>query len=229
MKRFVIGPMFTPPSVRSDDPAGKKGSIVVPGVYGGSNWNNGAFDPDTGMYYAVSHTLPWVYDLVKPTDPKATMEYAIDVGRGPSTRHTDIKGPQGLPLTKPPYGRITAYDMNKGDKVWTVANGDGPRESSAAEGSAPAAARHPGPAGAAPHEDAALHRRRQRRGLQLGRRRQVPRLRQGDGQVVWETDLPAGTTGAPMTYMANGQQYILVPVGSKAHDAEWVAFSLASR
>ena len=228
-KHFVIGPMFTPPSVRSDDPAGKRGSIVLPGVYGGSNWNNGAFDPETGMYYAISHTLPWVYDLVKPTDPKATMDYAIDVGRGPSTRHTDIKGPQGLPLTKPPYGRITAYDMNKGDKVWTVANGDGPRN-------------HPllkdlnlPPLGI-PGRPAPLLTKTL---LFIGEGSDAvfssaggDKFRGYDkatGQVVWETDLPAGTTGAPMTYMANGQQYIVVPVGSKAHDAEWVAFSLPSR
>jgi quinoprotein glucose dehydrogenase len=229
VKPFVFGPMFTPPSVRSDAPGGKKGSIVVPGVYGGGNWNNGAFDPETGMYYAVSHTLPWVYDLVKPTDPKATMDYAIDVGQGPSTRHTDIKGPEGLPLTKPPYGRITAYDMNKGEKLWTVANGDGPRN-------------HPllknlnlPPLGI-PGRPAPLVTRTL---LFIGESSDAvfnsaggDKFRAYDkktGQVVWETDLPAGTTGAPMTYMANGQQYIVVPVGSKSHDAEWIALSLPSR
>jgi len=225
----VFGPMFTPPSVRSDAPNGKKGSIVVPGVYGGGNWNNGAFDPETGTYYTVSHTLPWVYDLVKPTDPKATMDYAIDVGQGRSTRHTDIKGPEGLPLTKPPYGRITAYDMNKGEKLWTVANGDGP-------GNHPLLKNLNLPPLGIPGRPAPLVTKTL---LFIGESSDAvfnsaggDKFRAYDkktGQVVWETELPAGTTGAPMTYMANGQQYIVVPVGSKSHDAESIALSLPSR
>jgi quinoprotein glucose dehydrogenase len=46
------------------------------------------------------------------------------------------------------------------------------------------------------------------------------------GRVLWETDLPAGTTGAPMTYMHAGKQYVLVAVGGSNHGPEWVAFSL---
>jgi glucose dehydrogenase len=227
VQRFVIGPMFTPPSIRSDDPNGTKGSIVLPGVYGGGNWNNGAFDPKTGMYYAVSHAIPTVYDLVKSTDPKATMEYAIDWGeRGQSTRHTDIKGPQGLPLIKPPYGRITAYDMNKGEKVWTVANGDGPRDHPAIKDL------HLPPLGI-PGRPAPLLTTTllfigegSNAVFNSGDGKKFRAYDKATGQVVWETELPAGTTGAPMTYMVNGKQYIVVPVGSKEHDAEWVAFSL---
>src|SRR3954469_7499401 len=86
VKPFVMGPIFTPGSVRSDDPGGTKGTIVLPGWYGGANWNNGAFDPETGRYYALSVTAPVVYDLVKPmpkpTDPRPTLDYGIDVGQG---------------------------------------------------------------------------------------------------------------------------------------------------
>jgi quinoprotein glucose dehydrogenase len=46
------------------------------------------------------------------------------------------------------------------------------------------------------------------------------------GKVVWETQLPAGTTGAPMSYLYQGKQYILVAVGAKDHPAEWVALGL---
>ena len=226
VSHFVIGPVFTPPSVRSDDPAGKQGSLVLPGVYGGGNWNNGAFDPETGRYYAVSHTVPWVYDLVKPTDPKATMDYAIDVGRGASARHTDIKGPQGLPLTKPPYGRITAYDMNKGEKLWTVANGDGPRNHPLLK------ELHLPPLGI-PGRPAPLLTRTllfigegSNAVFNSGDGNKFRAYDKATGEVVWEIELPAGTTGAPMTYMANGKQYIVVPVGSKEHDAEWIALSL---
>ena len=118
-KPFVIGPIFTPRSVRSDDPGRKEGHDRAARVwYGGANWNNGAFDPETGRFYALSVTSPVVYDLVKPMpkpkDPKPTLDYGIDVGQGGGGRHTDLKGPQGLPLTKPPYGRMTALRHEQG-------------------------------------------------------------------------------------------------------------------
>jgi glucose dehydrogenase len=230
VKPFVLGPIFTPGSVRSDESTGKKGTIVLPGWYGGANWNNGAFDPETGRYYALSVTSPVVYDLVKPMrkpkDPKPTLDYGIDVGQGGGGRHTDLKGPQGLPLTKPPYGRMTAYDMNKGEKLWTVAVGDGPRH-------------HPllkdlnlPPLGA-PGRPVPLVTKTL---LFLGEGSEVifssaggRKFRAYDkatGAVVSEIELPAGTTGAPMSYIAAGKQYIVVPIGSKEHEPEWVALGL---
>jgi quinoprotein glucose dehydrogenase len=225
VKPFVMGPIFTPPSVRSDDANGKKGTLMVPGVYGGGNWNTGAFDPETGVYYAVSHTIPTVYDLVTANDPKATMEYGIDFSRS-AGRHTDIAGPQGLPLTKPPYGRITAIDLNKGEHLWMAANGDGPRD-------------HPllkdlnlPPLGI-PSRPAPLLTKTM---LFIGEGSDAmfggtggKKFRAYDkttGAVIWETDLPAGTTGAPMAYMFRGKQYIVVPIGGKDYTAEWIAFGL---
>ena len=57
----MIGPIFTPPSLVSSDPGGKQGTLMVPGSWGSGNWNTGAFDPDTGIYYAFSHEIPRVY------------------------------------------------------------------------------------------------------------------------------------------------------------------------
>jgi quinoprotein glucose dehydrogenase len=51
-------------------------------------------------------------------------------------------------------------------------------------------------------------------------------LDKATGQVVWETEFPAGTTGAPMTYMFEGKQYIVVAIGSRERSAEYVALSL---
>src|SRR5207249_3505981 len=48
------------------------------------------------------------------------------------------------------------------------------------------------------------------------------------GQVIAENDLPVGTTGGPMTYLAEGKQYVVVPIGGKDYGAGWVAFALAS-
>ena len=46
------------------------------------------------------------------------------------------------------------------------------------------------------------------------------------GVVVWETELPAGTTGAPITYMHDGKQFIVVAIGETLAPAELVALTL---
>src|SRR5262249_14897128 len=129
---YVTGPLFTPPSLR-DAPDGKKGTLTAPSAWGSGNWNTGAFDPERGVYYAVSMTMPGTYPLEKPREPNATIGYDVP------ERHGDEPtpygpGPQGVPLVNPPYGRITALDLNKGEKLWTVANGDGPRSAPALKG-----------------------------------------------------------------------------------------------
>jgi len=47
-----------------------------------------------------------------------------------------------------------------------------------------------------------------------------------NGALLWKSSLPAGATGATMTYLHAGKQYIVVPIGSRTHPGEWVAFSL---
>ena len=119
-KQYVIGPVFTPPSIEGPGPADKKGTIQMPGSVGGADWTGAAFDRETGMLYVPSMTNPFVANLL-PGDPART-----DLRYRASTRQL-IQGPQGLPLTKPPYGRITALNLNRGEQAWMVANGDGPR------------------------------------------------------------------------------------------------------
>ncbi len=120
LKHYRIGPLFTPPTVRGDGPDGIRGTIQLPGSVGGADWQSGAFDPETGMLYVQSITGPFTADIVKG-DPKiSNLNYV-------SGTRAWTAGPQGLPLFKPPYGRITAIDLNKGDQVWMVPNGEGPR------------------------------------------------------------------------------------------------------
>ena len=116
---YVTGPLFTPPSIRSEDPNGTQGTIQLPGSQGGSDVQGAAFDPETGYLYIPSITAPFVADIL-PGDPEETnLAYVKGFRRW-------IAGPRGLPLFKPPYGRITAINMNTGDHVWMVPNGDGP-------------------------------------------------------------------------------------------------------
>ncbi|HIC52320.1 MAG TPA: pyrroloquinoline quinone-dependent dehydrogenase, partial [Gemmatimonadetes bacterium] len=123
LEPFEIGPIFTPPVLYDPSEGGTKGNLGRPGTWGSGNWHTGAFDPETGYYYAVSHQLPDVYSIMKPSSDEATMEYA-----GDWNEETNVPRIEGLPIFKPPYGRITAIDMNQGEHVWVAANGDGPRD-----------------------------------------------------------------------------------------------------
>jgi quinoprotein glucose dehydrogenase len=145
-----------------------------------------------------------------------------------------------LPLLKPPYGRITAIDLNKGEIAWMVANGDGPRDHPLLKPLNLPPLGHPGRSaplvtktllfvGEGDPIMAAPGRVPQGMPLSLAPGaggRKFRAYEKGTGQVVWETELPAGTTGAAMSYMFEGKQYIVVAVGGRENPAEYVALSL---
>ena len=139
-------------------------------------------------------------------------------------------GPQGLPLVKPPYGRITAYNMNTGDIAWQVANGESydwiknhpalkgltiPKTGRADEGGL-VVTKTLVFAG----QGCGLFRSGQ------GGSEMFYAYDKATGAVVHEMTLPGGTCGNPMTYAINGKQYIAVSVGSRTTTAEIVALAL---
>jgi glucose dehydrogenase len=225
-RSFVLGPLFTPPTATSNEPGGKKGTLANPGAWGSGNWNTGAFDPETEVYYAVSHTWPGLYDLSKPTEADATLDYEIDFR---AAGRPGVPTLDGLPIVKPPYGRITAIDMTTGAHLWMVANGDGPRHHRLLKDLDPPPLGIPGRP--APLVTKSL--------LFLGEGSDsIPGIKDGmwgtrfraydktNGNVLWDVELPAGTSGAPMTYLFEGKQYVVVAIGGKKYPAEWVAFAL---
>jgi quinoprotein glucose dehydrogenase len=232
-KRYVIGPMFTPPSIKGPGPNDTKGTVQLPGSVGGADWQGAAFDPQTGLLYVPSITGPFVADIV-PGDPKNTnLTYTRGTREYPAA-------PMGLPLLKPPYGRITAIDLNKGEIAWSVPNGGGPRDHPLLKPlnlpplgnpgrSAPLVTRTLLFVGEGDPIMAAAARVPPGMPLSLAPGAGDRKFRAYDkatGRVVWEMDLPAGTTGAPMTYLFNGKQYIVLAVGSREHGAEYIALSL---
>ncbi len=194
----------------------------MPGSVGGADWTGAAFDPETGTLYVPSMTNPFVANLV-PGDPKET-----NLKFRASTRAL-LSGPQGLPLLKPPYGRITALDLNRGVQAWMVPNGNGPRD-------------HPAikhlnlpPLGHASRGAVVVTRTLlfAPDGDQINVRtppggggRNLRALDKATGATIWETEMPAGATGAPMTYMHDGKQYVVMAIGGQKHPAEFVAYSL---
>ena len=234
VKQYRIGPMFTPPSIRRDGPGGTKGTVQLPGSVGGADWQGAAFDPDSGRLYVSSITGPFVADLVKGDPARTDLDYLPG-------RRAYPPGPQGLPLLKPPYGRITAIDLNKGDIAWMVPNGDGPRNHPLLKPLNLPPLGNPGRGGLfvtktllfAGEGDPVMVRAGSRLPAEMPRAiapgaggSKFRAFDKATGAVLWETELPAGTTGAPMTYVFEGRQFIVVAIGGVDHDAEYVALGL---
>lgn len=194
------GPLYTPPSER--------GTLNLPGWLGGGDWEGAAVDPERGILYVPSRTQPIRVQLVEPDPAASDFRYIRGGARS-------MAGPRGLPLTKPPYARMTAIDLQKGEILWQVPIGDGPRAELMEMG-----VPDPGPLGGGAYTGPVL----------------TPELlfvghsgaRGGDpdaggallaidpetGETVAEIDLPVDPTGTPITYMADGRQYLVVAFGS---------------
>ena len=225
VKQWTIGPMFTPPTLEGTAPGDKKGTLYLPGWVGGANWGGAAVDPETGILYVPSVTFPWLGALVKGSGrfTYTQTRKRLDREAGP--------GPRGLPITNPPYGRITAIDLNSGDHVWMAANGDGPRDHPALKALNLPPLGQMGRAAPLLTKTLLFVTEGSAAGLSIPPGGGGPRMRAFDkrtGAVVAEIPLPAGATGAPMTYLHEGRQYIVVAVADDGHAPELIALSLPS-
>ncbi|CAN0453603.1 unnamed protein product, partial [Discosporangium mesarthrocarpum] len=114
---FRLSPsLYSPPSLAEADD-GTIGTLSLPSATGGANWEGAAYDPETGMLYIPSRTALSALSVANDEDSDVAYSMAFGV-RVPRV--------QGLEIVKPPYGRITAIDMNSGDHVWMMANADTP-------------------------------------------------------------------------------------------------------
>jgi len=212
VKDLRMGPMFTPPSLVGA-PDGTRGTLVLPHYGGGANWEGGAADPETGMLYVASQTSLTVF-AVNPAGDRSDIRYLFVNGEAPR--------PMGLPLVKPPYGRITAIDMNTGEHRWMAVNGDTPDDIK--NNPALAGLTIP-PTGKASRATLLVTKTLLFAGEGYGG---APILRAYDkatGAVVAELPLPGAASSKPMTYMHDGKQYVVLAIGRDT-PAELVAFAL---
>jgi quinoprotein glucose dehydrogenase len=236
MSKYTAVPVFTPANL-------DKEIAMTPGTIGGADWQGGAFDPETGMLY-ISATRNIVRTMIIKTNPNSP--FAYDRKNEPMLKtnielpYQDIDptkpvGPDflsRLPITKPPYGSIVAMDLNKGDISWRVPNGDGPRNHPALKYLNLPPLGTPNRASPLLTKTLLFMGEGQRgpngafRVPSWGGGKKFRAFDKKDGKVIWEMDLPGGTSGAPMTYMAGGKQYIVVAVGWDDMDAELVALAL---
>ena len=227
LKAYNFGPLFTPPSFR--------GAVSLPGSQGGASWAGAAFDPETHTLYIPSITRPTVMTIYEKDHPR--FKGVNPTSDGFSGSRVALVGPQGLPLFKPPFGRITAIDLNSGNQRWVVASGVGPRDHPALKDlKLPALgwplrtfvlvtksllfAAQEGPVGVENFSTGHIEADHTIRDAKLRA------YHKQTGAEVAEFDLPANATGSPMTYFANGKQFIVVAIGGSNLPAELVAFSL---
>ena len=229
IKRYRIGPLYTPPTLSSAD--GPIATLQLPADVGGANWPGASFDPETNRLFIHSHTAAFVSGIVAANPANSDMGYVSGQVRpaGGGRGGTSV---QGLPLIKPPYDRITAFDMNTGDLIWQKTHSSTPddiKNHPALQGlNLPPRLGQPGRtfigtlttrtllvAG-----EGGVHRN------DAGER--VALLRAYDkatGVDVGTVEMPDKQTGSPMTYMINGKQYIVVAV-SGVDGAQLIAFAL---
>lgn len=221
LKDFTRGPLFTPPTLTG--PGGNLGTIQRPSLGGATNWVGGAVDPETGLLYVPSRDGFTVTRFYTPKDRDGQQVRYTHGARGGRPQ-----GPQGLPIFKPPYSRVTAINLNRGDHAWMKPSGMGSEK----------IRNHP-----------AL------RGLNLpplgGERRGGPIVTKtlmicakspgygaaaaddgtwllaydkATGDVVGKVALPGRPIGTPMTYMLDGRQYIALTVSGRV--PKLVAYAL---
>lgn len=210
LKNYRIGPLFTPHSLY--ERGGTRGTIQLPGNTGGANWGGAGADPDTGFLYVPSHTAPFMMVLSKGPADVTNLNYVRNGSFGPESVHPDHpeppRGPQGLPLVKPPYSRLTAYNLNAGEIAWQVPTGAGAeniRNHPALKGlNLPPLGGQGSLGGPLVTKTLVLH------GLVTGRTGQLAAYDKQTGAVLGQVALPGGAMGTPMTYLAGGKQFIVL-------------------
>ena len=210
---YRMGPIFTPPSL-AEAPDGSRGTLSLPSTTGGANWEGGALDPETGYLYVGSQTNASVLAMIEGGD-RSDMNYILGFARPQVAR--------GIPIVKPPWGRITALNLTDGTLAWMVPNGDTP------EGVAERLGVEP--------EDVPRTGKVSRAGVLVTKTLLMAgegssgaavfrALDKMTGETLAEIDLPNAQVGLPMTYMHEGRQYIVISVGGGGEAAELVALAL---
>jgi quinoprotein glucose dehydrogenase len=250
--KYHLGPVYTPPSQSKMD--GTLGTMTVGTASGGTNWPGGSYDPETHMAYACNACAEPI-GMVRAPKEISDMNYIagtageeVKILRGPGENAgADSPMPpkkragsgyvplnvDGLPLLKPPYGTISAINLDKGEIVWQIAHGETPdvvRNYPALKGmNIPRTGQETYNIGTLVTKTLVIAG-----DGQITTTAEHPRgamLRAYDkktGKEVGAVYMPAPQSGSPMTYMVNGKQYIVVAVSGGAYSGEYIAYSLPS-
>jgi quinoprotein glucose dehydrogenase len=196
--------IFQPPS--------SKESLMQPGNAGGMNWGGVAFDAKRQIAIANSMNLPFIVALIPRAQVReeATsgnfpgFEFARQEGTPFGMRRRTFMSSLGVPCVKPPWGTLTAVDMEHGTIKWQIPLGD-----------TPFIHRNLGMPGlGGPIVSAG--------GLVFIAASFDDRFRAFDtdsGKLLWEVKLPAGGQATPMMYSVGGRQYVVIAAGGYKGDS----------
>jgi len=223
IKHYKVGPLFNPP-IQVGHPSGLRSFVSCPS--GASNiYSPTVADPETGIVYVGTERSCRAENLVpgqqmdEPDDPKTTGK---TLSRWVVANRGDLRGPQGLPIWKPPYSRIVAIDMNTGDHVWAIPNGETPEQIK----------NHPALKGVnIPNTGQQSHP------VLLATKTLLLSAPGGTESVLYALDkktgkrlgtvkLPAPGQYGMMTYLHEGRQYIVVQVMGRNHPGSLAALRL---
>ena len=230
VKRYKMGPIFTPPIVSKAE--GPIATLQVPSEVGGANWPGGSMDPENNFLYIHSHTNVYTNSLVPPNSPQQSdMAYIAGQARGAGAGPGRGATVQGLPLLKPPYDRITAYNMNTGDIVWQKPHSSTPddiKNHPLMKGLDLPRLGQPGRTftGVLTTKNLVIAGEGGVHSNAAGRR--VALLRAYDkatGADVGAVEMPNKQTGSPMSYQIDGKQFIVLAVSGN-DGAEILAYAL---
>ena len=249
-ERYQIGPIFTPPVVsKLEGPLG----TLTPGF--ATNWPGGSYDPETHIAYIYSQSGASPLALVPSPSDLSDMDFiqgsaltgarrtggsgsAAGGGRTGETAAAPAAAGeggaslsvQGLPLLKPPYARISAIDLNKGEILWHIAHGETPdnvRNHPALKGLTIARTGRPGLIGPLVTRTLVIAGEGGVFTTPSGQRGAMLRAySKTDGKEVGAVYMPAPESGSPMTYMLNGKQYIVIAISGGNYSGELLAFRL---
>ncbi len=254
--RYKLGPLFEPPLVSKLE--GPLAVLHLPSTTGGTNWPGGSYDPESHILYVFSQTNISAVGLVPPPDPSvSTMAYIEGTalagarrsggsGAGPADgpppnaeappRAASGEGGgggltvQGLPLVKPPYGRISAIDLNRGEILWQIAHGETPdniRNNPALKGLDIPRTGRQGIIGTLVTKSLLIAGEAGFFTTPNGQRGAMLRAYdKATGKEVGAVYMPAPQSGSPMTYTVNGRQYIVVAISGGTYSGELLAFRL---
>jgi len=252
--KYHLGPVFTPPTASKLD--GALGTLSIGTASGGTNWPGGSYDPETHLayLYACNSCVEPIGLVAAPKEVSdiayiaGTAGHEVSILRGPGENAgADSPKPpkkragseyvpmnvDGLPLMKPPYGTISAINLDTGEIIWQIAHGETPdvvRNYPALKGlSIPRTGQETYNIGTlitktlvvageghvtttADHPRGAMLRAYDKK----------------TGKEVGAVFMPAPQTGSPMTYMHNGKQYIVVAVSGGPYSGEYIAYALPS-
>ena len=223
---YRVGPIFTPPTVSV--PEGPWGTLMLPSQAGGTNWPGGSLDPETGIIYLYTYTQ--VVSLGLINDPERS---DMDFIRGRTSEVTARDAAltiDGIPIIKPPWGRITAIDLNRGEILWQVPHGATPdniRNHPRLQGVEVPRTGRVGRIGTLNTKTLVIAGEGGMFTTPSGARGAM--LRAYDkmtGSEVGEVYMPAPQTGSPMTYVLDGVQYLVVAVSGSGESGQLLAYRL---